>query len=63
MGTLIVQLMAIFAPIIRDIQEKHQAAHPGAPPLTDAQIEAEFAANVEKYLAEGSAWRLAHPDA
>lgn len=63
MGTLIVQLMAIFAPIIRDIQEKHQAANPGAPPLTDPEIVATFRANIDTYIGEGTAWRVAHPDA
>lgn len=61
MGSLIVQLLGIFAPIIRDIQERHQTASPGAPPLTDAEVQVQFAANIDAYLTEGSAWRAAHP--
>lgn len=59
---LIVGLFNVFAPIVKDIIEKHRAANDGADP-TEADIKAAFASNVDKYLAEGSAWRAAHPDA
>lgn len=59
---LIVGLFNVFAPIIRDIIAKHRDTHNGALP-TDAEMLAEFNANVEKYLNEGAAWRAAHPTA
>lgn len=59
---LVGQLIGIFAPIVSDIIKKHQAANNGTTP-TDDEIKAEFLANVDLYLGEGSAWRAAHPNA
>lgn len=57
---LILGLFSVFAPIVRSIIDAHKAANNGASP-TDEQVKAEFAANIDKYLAEGAAWRAAHP--
>ncbi len=55
---LIVGLFNVFAPIVKSIIDAHKAQ--GIDP-TDAQIAAIFAANIDKYLSEGAAWRAAHP--
>jgi hypothetical protein len=62
MPSLIAQLLALFVPIVTNIIAKHQAANGGAMP-TDAEITAEFTANLDTYLLEGATWRAAHPDA
>lgn len=59
MEQLIAQLLALFTPIIADIIRKHRE-RTGQDP-TDEQIKAEFFANVDTYLGEGSAWKAAHP--
>lgn len=59
MTPLILQLFQIFGPIVADIIRKRQAAG-GAMP-SDAEITAEFQANIQTYLDEGSAWSAAHP--
>lgn len=62
MNTLIVQMFGIFAPIVADIIKRRQEADPNAPPMTDAELKAEFEQNIDRYLGEGSAWRATHPD-
>jgi hypothetical protein len=57
---LIAELLKYLLPLIVEIRTTWKAAHSGAEP-TDAQILAEFNANIDKYLAEGAAWRAAHP--
>jgi hypothetical protein len=49
------------APIVKDIVAKHLAVT-GAMP-TDAEVTAAFNQNIDTYLAEGAAWRAAHPNA
>lgn len=56
---LIVGLFNVFAPIVKDIIEKRKAAGDASP--TDAQITADFQANITKYLGEGAAWKASHP--
>lgn len=60
MEALIAQLFNVFVPIVGAIVREHRAAH-GADP-TDEEIMATFTANIDKYLAEGAAWRAAHPE-
>jgi len=62
MGSIVSQLLTIFAPIIADIIAKHQAANNGSMPTTE-EIRATFDANFAMYVGEGSAWRAAHPNA
>lgn len=56
---VILGLFNTFAPIVRDIIAEHHTTTGQLP--TDAEIKATFAANIEKYLAEGAAWTAAHP--
>jgi len=60
MEALIVALLQVAAPIYLDIIARHQAANNGALPTVD-QMTATLAANADRYLGEGSAWRAAHP--
>lgn len=50
------------APIVKDIVKKHQDAHNGQMP-TDEEVTAAFNQNIDAHLAEGAAWRAAHPNA
>lgn len=59
MGSIAIQLFAIFGPIVADLITKHRAAT-GVDP-TDAELQATFAENVDKYLGAGAAWTAAHP--
>jgi len=61
MMQLLTQLFTVFLPIYQDIVAKYKAAH-GTDP-TDAEIAAQFEAHVQEYLAEGAAWKAAHPSA
>lgn len=56
---LILGLFNVFAPIVRDVIAEHQKTHNGALP-SDAEMLAQFNAHIDKYLAEGAAWRAAH---
>lgn len=62
MNPLILELISLFTPMIREAIDNYKARHDGQEP-TDADVIAEFNANVEKYLGEGSAWKAAHPNA
>lgn len=61
-ANLSVQLFGIFAPIVKGMIADHQAQNNGAMP-TDEEIKAKFAADADRYLAEGAAWKTSHPDA
>lgn len=61
MNPIILQLFTIFAPIVKDVIERHRAAHNGETPTLE-QMTAEFHGNIDRYLAEGQAWRDAHPE-
>lgn len=57
---LIAELLKFVLPLVRQIQEEWKAAHNGAEP-TDAQILDHYFADIDRYLAEGAAWRATHP--
>lgn len=57
---VVLGLFNAFLPIITGIIKNHQAGNNGAMP-TDAEVLAEFNANIDKYLAEGAEWRRTHP--
>ncbi len=59
MAELILQLLSVFAPIVRDAIQKHQAETGQMP--TDAEMRAEFEAHIDAILAEGAAWKATHP--
>jgi len=58
---LIGGLVNAFVPAILDIVLRHRQAT-GVDP-TSEEVLAAFHANIDKYLAEGAAWRAAHPTA
>lgn len=62
MGELILGLATVFAPMIKEIILKHQAANNGIAP-TDDEVRAAFEANLQKYLDEGAAWKATHSGA
>lgn len=62
MNTLILGMFNILAPIVRQMIVDHQAANNGAMP-TDADMQAKFEGDIDRYVAEGAAWRAAHPTA
>jgi hypothetical protein len=59
--SVFIELFKIAAPIVMDIVRRHQAANNGQLP-TDAQVQTVFEANIDRYLAEGEAWKATHPD-
>jgi hypothetical protein len=61
MAGLIVQLAAIFVPIVQQIIREHADANDGDLP-TDEQVIAKFQSDIDMYLAEGASWRVSHPD-
>jgi hypothetical protein len=62
MPTIAVELVKLAIPIVMDIVKHHREKNNGQIP-TEEQILATFNQNIDKYLAEGEAWRAAHPDA
>ncbi len=56
---LITELFALFGPIAVKIYRQYADAHDGAA-MTDEQMVAEFAKNIDAILAEGAAWEAAH---
>lgn len=47
--------------ILAMIRENHAQAHPGAPPLTDADVFAALAQAVESSVAKDETWKAQHP--
>ena len=60
MTALLVTMFQAFLPIVTDIIRRRQAAG-GAMP-TDAEVLADFQANITKYLDEGAAWKASHSE-
>jgi len=59
--TLILQLANVFVPMIGKLfRDRHAAT--GALP-TDDEIRAALAENIKAVIAEGDAWKAAHPNA
>ena len=61
MEELILKLEIAIAPLVTQTIKKFQETHNGAMP-TDPEMEALLSENVHTYLAEGSAWKAAHPN-
>ena len=57
-----IALFNIFAPIVTGIIKDYRASHGDKMP-TDAEVVAQFTSNIDRYLAEGAAWRKTHPKA
>ena len=47
--------------ILALIRDRHAAATPGAPPLTDADVIAGLHSAVTSVVEKGDAWKAAHP--
>jgi hypothetical protein len=60
MNPLILQLGLKLVPAILDMVKKHHASTGALP--TDAELIAQFHANIAQYVHEGEDWLAAHPD-
>lgn len=60
MIALILQLAQVLAPMIITAYEDHKAGNNGAAPTQD-ELNVALAAAVSRIVAEGEAWKAAHP--
>ena len=59
-AALLLQAFQLFAPIVADVIQKHQAANNGAMP-TNEEMLAAFEAHVDASIKKADAWLAAHP--
>lgn len=63
MAALILQLFQTFGPLVLQLVKQWQQDHNTTDIPTIEQLTADYQATIDGYLAEGKAWRDAHPDA
>lgn len=60
---LFAQLLQVFGPIVLQLIAQWQSDHNSTKIPTMAELQADYQDTIDAYLAEGGAWRTAHPEA
>ena len=63
MGSLLLELFNSFGPVVLGLIKRWQEEHRTTELPTLEELTRDYQAEIDGYLAEGAAWRAAHPDA